>query len=399
MSALPNPLQTRKAPTQARRPAKLNRYGRDPGSPSERLRASSDYDSEKGYSPFYHAFMADIPRLTSGGSCTLLILALWGKSAGRGAAKGQPRPEWTLGLSVEDLAQICNCDVRTVQRELAALDKRGIAEVKQPAKGEIEARLKYRDWESLPDYKSAVVEMPAAKDEPESDAVADESKPGNQRVTGKKPVRLVAGAVSQVFPVSCGVKSFRYKVEGPVDVDFTCVVQAGEILVVSRFPDDWREKVLKSIATPNVFNDLNSPPRHARRGESEPIPANEGTRNKGNTLVVTHPRAAELSAIFDPFLAASRTTLLSSDPSSLYSACVAIGDCDHDFLVQFAGNRAVNPIKKPAHVKLICTEALTSWKASKVLTGAGLGKPDVASKEEIAALIAKEREARLGKKR
>ena len=55
----------------------------------------------------------------------MLLLTLWAKSAGRGVQKGQPRPEWTLALSVEDLAQICRCDVRTVERELAALDKRG----------------------------------------------------------------------------------------------------------------------------------------------------------------------------------------------------------------------------------------------------------------------------------
>src|ERR1035441_7703747 len=220
MSALPNPLHTeKKGPAQATRPAKLNRYGRDPQWPSERLRASSDYDTEKGYVPFFHAFLADLPRLSSGNSCTLLLLTLWAKSAGRGAAKGQPRPEWTFALSLEDLAQICRCDVRTVERELAALDKRGLAEVRRPAKGEVEARLKYKQWEALADYKSQVITM----DEPDTDVAVDpdavdESKPGNQRVTGRKAVRLAAGAISKVFPVSCGVKTFRHKAEGPVEI-------------------------------------------------------------------------------------------------------------------------------------------------------------------------------------
>src|ERR1035437_3870804 len=253
MGALLNPLQTtRKQP----RPSKLNQYGRDPQCPSERLRASSDYDTEKGYSPFFHGFLADLPRISSGNSCTLLLLTLWSKSAGRGVQKGQPRPDWTLALSVEDLAQICRRDVRTVERELAALEKSGLADIKRPAKGEIEARLLYRTWETLPDYKSAVVTMA----EPDTDVgvdpeSVDDTKPGNQRVTGKKPVRLAAGAVSKVFPVSCGVRTFRHKAEGPVDLEFSCVIQAGELLVVSRFPDDWREKVAKSIPRSNGINE------------------------------------------------------------------------------------------------------------------------------------------------
>jgi hypothetical protein len=252
MGALLNPLQTqRKQPAKAARPSKLNQYGRDPQSPSERLRASSDYDTEKGYSPFFHAFLADLPRISSGNSCTLLLLTLWAKSAGRGVQKGQPRPEWTLALSVEDLAQICRCDVRTIERELAALDKRGLAEVKRPAKGEVSARLLYRTWETLPDYKSAVVEMPATDESAADPETVDELKPGNQRVTGKKPVRLAAGAISKVFPVSCGVCTFRHKAEGPVDLEFSCVIQAGELLVVSRFPDDWKEQVAKSFPRSN----------------------------------------------------------------------------------------------------------------------------------------------------
>ena len=377
MSALPNPLHTqKKAPARASRPSKLNKYGRDPQSPGERLRASSNYDTEKGYAPFYHAFLADLPRLSSGNSCTLLLLTLWSRSAGRGAAKGDRRPEWTLALSVEDLAQICRCDVRTIDRELAALDKRGLAEIRRPAKGEVEARLKYRDWESLPDYKSTVIEMAAADETVAELADEDETKPGNQRVTGRKPVRLAAGALSKVFPVSCGVKTFRHKAEGPVDMEFTCVVQAGELLVVSRFPDDWREKVQKSISSSNGFNDLNSVPRHGCLGEQAKI-------ERKSTPAVVHPRAAELIKLFDPILAASASRLLSGDSASLKAACEVVADCDHDFLVKFAIQRAERPVKSPLHIKTICTEALASWKASKVLTGAGSKLPTRAEIDEM----------------
>jgi hypothetical protein len=368
MSALPNPLpsQQKKTPGRATRPSKLNQYKRDPQWPSERLRASSDYDKEKGYAPVYHSFWADIPRLSSGNSCTILLGVIWDLSAGRGMAKGQPRPEWSFSLRVEDWAQICRCDVRTVEREMSALDKRGIAEIRRPGKGEIEARLKYRDWEALPDYKSAVVEL-AAPDEEVELAEEDEAKPGNQRVTGRKPVRLPAGAISKAFPVSCGVKTFRHKAEGPVDLEFSCVIQAGELLVVSRFPDDWREKVEKSTPRSNGINENTSFPRHGCREDLGAIPANGGSKIPSKEIAAVHPRAVELHRIFDPVLAHSGASLLSMDSSRKYSleACRRVEDCDHDYLARFVGNRA--KIKSVLAVPDICAEALASWRGSKVM--------------------------------
>jgi hypothetical protein len=363
MGALPNvtPRPSRKAPVKAQRSSKLNQYGRDPGSPSERMRASSDYERETGYSPLFHAFFADIPRLSSGNSCTVLLLTLWAKSAGRGAPKGQKRPEWTQELAVEDLAQICRCDVRTVERELVAIEKRGLGEVRRPGKGTVECRLKYREWESLPDYKTPVIEMPAAEDVPESLDEADEAKPGNQRVTGKKPVRVAGGATTKALPVNCGVKTFRYRAEGPVDLDITAVIKAGELVVTSALPASWLEKLENLKSTSSDFNDLDCPPRHGRRGEV----ANTGRKSAG----VSHPRAGELTQLFDPFLAKYASVLLSMDSASLLKACEAVQDCDHDYLVKFAVQRAASPIRKPSHVPLICHEAYTSWKASKLLDG------------------------------
>lgn len=385
MSALPNPLHSeqKKTPGRALRPSKLNQYGRDPGVPSERLRASSDYGKETGYAPFYHSFWADIPRLTSGNSCTILLGVLWDMSAGRGMKKGQPRPEWSVSLRVEDLAQICRCDVRTIERELAALDKRGLAEIRRPGKGEVEARLRYRDWEALPDYQSTVVKMP----EPEE---VDESKPENQRVTGNKPVRLAAGALSKAFPVSCGVKTFRHKAEGPVDLEFTCVVQAGELLVVSRFPDDWAEKVANAIPRSNGINENTSFPRHGCREESAKVERKSVAEKsaKKSPPAVQHPRSAELHRIFDPVLAHSGASLLSMDSSRKFSleACQKIEDCDHDYLARFVANRS--KIKSVLAVPDICAAALASWKASKVLDGA-----KVPTKADIEEMCKRDREA------
>ena len=81
-------------------------------------------------------------------SCTLLLLALWARSAG----DNQRRHDWTRALAVRDLAQICRCHVRTVERLIAALDQRGVAEVRHPRVGLVEVRLKHREWAALPDH-------------------------------------------------------------------------------------------------------------------------------------------------------------------------------------------------------------------------------------------------------
>jgi hypothetical protein len=270
--------------------------------------------------------------------------------------------------------------VRTIERELAALDKRGLAEVRRPGKGEVEARLKYRDWEALPDYKSAVVEMPANDEAAPELTDEQEAKPGNQRVTGKKPVRLPAGALSKAFPVSCGVKTFRHKAEGPVDLEFSCVIQAGELLVISKFPEDWRQKVEKSLGRSNGINENTSFPRHGCREEQAKVERKQAAQKP--LPAAQHPRAAELNRIFDPVLAHSGASLLSMDSSRKFSleACQKIQDCDHDYLARFVANRS--KIKSVLAVPDICAEALASWKASKVLDGAGLVSPQNSTKKK-----------------
>jgi hypothetical protein len=383
MGALPNttPRPSRKAPAKALKPSKKNQYGRDPGSPSERMRVS-DYESQDfaPYCPMPMSFLADIPRLTSGNSCTLLIWAIWAKSAGRGAKKGERRPEWTMPIPTEDLAQICRCDDRTIQRELVALEKRGLAEVRRPSKGLVECRLKYREWESLPDYKSDVVEMPVADDPAPDTEATDETKPGNQRVTGKRPVRLAAGATSKPYEVKVGVREYQARVEGPVDCEVSAVIQAGRFVTVVRFPDDWREKVLLEKTTSSDFNNLTSPPRHGRRGD-------EGKRGR-----VDHPRAGELIQLFDPLLGKSGAVLLRMDQSSLRASCESVGDCDHDYLVHFVMQRAERgPIRKPQTVSVICKEALASWKASKLLEGTRLSSKPKGTPAERAIQAALEK--------
>jgi hypothetical protein len=132
--------------------------------------------------------------------------------------------------------------------------------------------------------------------------------------------------------------------------------------------------------------------RHACRA----LPTNEGIpntpTNAGSTI--SHPRAAELIKLFDPILQNFGRRLLSGDSKALQRACEAVGDCDHDYLVKHAIDRAQRDVKSPLHVEDICTDALKSWKASKVLTGAGL--PDE-TQRAIAEIAAKERAKRYGR--
>jgi hypothetical protein len=88
--------------------------------------------------------------------------------------------------------------------------------------------------------------------------------------------------------------------------------------------------------------------------------------------------------LFDPILARSGARLLSGDMFSLRAACEAVGDCDHNYLVKIAIERAAREIKSPATVQAICRDALASWKASKVLDGAGLPIKGTAKKQGFA---------------
>jgi hypothetical protein len=395
MSALPNllPSQQKKTPGRATRPSKLNQYKRDPQSLPERLRESSDYDTEKGYAPFFHAFNADWPRLQNGvTSCLLLNIAIC-KSLGRSVKKGEQRPAKTLPLAVSDLAVYCRCDERSMQRTLADWHARKIAKVTQEGKGLVSIELLYRGWEALPDYKN-VVSIETGEAEEESPAEDEAAKESTRVELTKVPLACKAGSRSKGVKIDCGIKIFHLVNSSPVDLSITAMVQAGDFVITAKVPDEWLQEAAKRASVSNGINDLNSPPRHGR----PEIPSNGGSSiPPQKSVTVDHPRAAELIKIFDPLLAAGHVALLSSDLSSLSSACSAIQDCDHNYLVKFVMLRSVRGNMSTRAVSHICVEALKAWNTVKALGGDGLS--DAASREEIDALIAKERAERLGKKR
>src|ERR1019366_8291740 len=194
----PNPLHTeKKAPARAARPSKLNQYGRDPQSPGERPRDSSDYDTEKGYAPFFHAFLADWPRLSSGETSCLLFQVVLCKSLGRSVRKGEPRAVKTLPLAVSDLAALCWRDERSIQRELAGWEVRKVAKVTSEGKGLVSIELLYRGWEALPNYKT-VVDITTGEPVPDETAEGDEKAKESTRIElTKSPVACKAGGRSK----------------------------------------------------------------------------------------------------------------------------------------------------------------------------------------------------------
>ena len=368
MSALPNPLHTqKKAPAIAARPSKLNQHGRDPQSPGERLRDSSNYDTGVGYAPLFHAFTADWPRLQSGVTSCLLRDVVLGKSLGRSVKKGEPRPVRTLPLAVSELAALCSCDERSIQRELAGWHLRKIADVKAEGKGLVSVELLYRGWEALPDYKNVVSIETGAPVEDDTPVDAEKAQATRIELT-KAPVPCKAGGRSKGVKIDCGVTQFHVVNPSAVDFEITGMVQAGDLGITIRATEEWLRDALKRTSVPNGINNLDSPPRHGRHGvESKPT-----AKLTSKAIDYTHPRAAELNRIFDPILAHSGASLLSMDSSRKFclEACQKIQDCDHDYLAKFVANRS--KIKSVVAVPDICAQALASWRASKVLDGAGL---------------------------
>ena len=377
MSALANPLPTqKKSPARAARPSKLNRYGRDPQSCRERCRASSDYETEKGYAPFFHAFLADWGRLSSGHVSDMLFMVVLSKSLGRSVKKGEPRPSSTAPLLVADLRELCGCDERSIQRELAGWQSRKVAKVTTEGKGLVSIELLYRTWESLPDYKN-VVSIETGEPELEDTAVDEEKAKATRIELTKTPLACKAGARSKGVKVDCGVKTFHLVNSSVVDLSITAMVQAGDLVITTKVPDEWLQEAAKRASVSNGINHLDSLPRHP----CGTPPANEGRPNPPQKRV-EHPRAAELVKLFDPILAKSASRLLSGDTQALLAACEAVADCEHNFLVKFAIQRAERPVKSPLHVKTICAEALSSWKASMVLDRAGLPVTNEAPKKK-----------------
>lgn len=373
MGALRSPLSTETL----RKPAKqaLNKYGRDPKSGPEKLRAQSDYDSEKGYAPLYHSMLADWPRISRGHTADILMMIVLSKSLGRSVKKGEARQQATPALKLTELAELCRCDLRSIQRELKDFQTRGIASVEDAKRGEVIITLLYRSWEALPDYAPpppvrvasflANLDISTGEEVEEAENSEEQAKDSAPTHITRKPVRVKAGGSSKALKVECGVKTLRYEISGPVDVEFEAVVKQGELLVTSRVSEEAIREAKIGNARYNEINDLNSPARHGCR-EQESKSGRREQNSHRRTESEIHPRAVELCEVFDPLLAKWQSRLLCMDPVALKAACEAIADTDPNFLIEFLNKgsspRASREIKSPKHVAAICQEARKTWK-------------------------------------
>ena len=257
------------------------------------------------------------------------------------------------------LAELCFLDERTIQRELKDLVKRKIVTQTQVKKGTYEFQPLFRTWASLPDYLPVPIEQPSdeAVDEPVQEEPENSREKTITRLTSK-PVKVAAGKKSKPVKVDCGVTALQFSAN--VDAECSAVVEGGVLLVNLQYES--------SIKIPdgsfNGINNLSSPPRQASRDDSSETRGKrtKGERGtKGENAAVRHPRAEELSSLFDPLIHRWCGKTLSGDPQALLQACIAIGETPHDVLVKAGVERGSRTLT-PLHVMAVCREIEHNWR-------------------------------------
>jgi hypothetical protein len=334
----------------------------------DKMRDKTRYYATKrptGYAPLFHAALADMARLTNGHGFKVLMF-IWNLSLGRVAKEGEPFFEVTEPVSTATLAELACCDERTVQRELKDMERREIISVESGKKGAgYEISPLFRTWDKLPSYSAGPVEEPKVEEEAPAEDEAAEKERTTTRVT-KKPVHVAAGKPSKDFAVECGVSALRFDVRR-LDADCSAVVQNG-VLCVTLEPK-WNAK--NGVMAPYIPKDLQENSRHGCRQEYE---GTQGTsqqskkRTKGETdrkYECDHPRAEELSTLFDDFLVRWSGKTLSGSLNVLVQACEAIGDVPHDVVVKMVVERAGRRLEV-SHIVPLCRQIAHDFKKLEV---------------------------------
>jgi hypothetical protein len=356
-----------------------------PVSARQKWRAKTNYEPKRftGFAPISFAMVAEVGRLTAGKATQLLYVSLTA-SLGQIVKKGQPFKETSAEHSTSDLAELCACDERTIQRELGDLKQRKVILWEQPKKGVNVITPLFRSWEKLPDYKPAPVEEPKleADDEPETGDPAQADK--QTTYLTKTPVRVAAGKKSKAYKVECGVSALQFDVR-QLDADCSAMVKDGVLLVTLEPRWDG-----KTIAGPALQQKgIEEKPRQGCRISPNPAES-KGTKGergkKGEQVAVKHPRAEELSSLFDPLIHRWCGKTLSGDPQALLQSCVAIGETPHDVLVKAGVERGSRTLT-PLHVLSLCKEIEHNWRR-----GIGLPQTDkLPTREEIMAMAEADR--------
>ena len=245
MAAHANPLATKKAPVSIR----------------DKWRTKTNYRAKRvtGYAPIAFAMVVEVGRLTSGKSTQLLYVIL-AASLGQIVKPDQPFQESASDLRTSDLAQLCQCDERTIQRELSDLARRKVIAWDQSKKGHNNVTPLFRSWISLPDYQPAPVAEPDP--EPEDEPVPeDPTLPNSTRtVITSKPVRCSPGKPSKPVKVSCGISAMQF--QDDAGAEFSAVVTGGTLLVTRR---SW--KASDGVGGLKQSKDLDAVPRQGLSGK------------------------------------------------------------------------------------------------------------------------------------
>src|ERR1700689_1074457 len=302
---------------------------RKPVTVRERWRTKTNYKPPRftGYAPIAFAMVAEIGRLTTGKMTQPLYFILTA-SLGQftDPKKNEPFKESAADLKTSDLAILCNCDDKTIQRDLGDLARRKVILWEQSKKGVNVITPLFRSWDKLADYKPAPVLEPDAGEEPEPEDPEQNGKAKETTVLTKTPVYVKAGKTSRRFPVSCGVAAFETEVRGTLDAELSAVVQDGVLRVIVEAK--WDGKTLNNDLKKQ--KEIEEKPRQGCRISPNPAESKErkgergskGEQRRAGALPakpakqksLDHPRAAELAAIFDPLIFGHCKQTLSGDP-------------------------------------------------------------------------------------
>ncbi len=350
---------------------KLDRYGRDPESPAEKLRGP-------GFSPLYHSMLADLPRLVEGSAAGWsLVMTILRLSLGRPHAADKGRHEKTEPISTAELAEFCRVNVKTIQRQLDEMAQRGVitCEIQRAKKGgfiKYVLSLNLAEWQKLEDYPvwqrrqiKAINDPPAEGDDTEDSDQIPISKEAVHLF--KRPAVARPGRATRAAKLTVGAREVVCQNDSPtVDVSFLAVVQSGRIVVSATVADSE----VKAKGERKANDTHVALPSHGGNGSAKgetkandthvALPSHGGS-GKVNTL---HARSVEICKLFDPLLSRWASPLLSMDSAALRKACDELGFMPGEFLTHWLmrpDGRGARRISGPLAVAAIIREARGNW--------------------------------------
>lgn len=298
-------------------------------------------------------------------------------------------------IKISEAALLCECNERTINRELDYLVERRMAVVvRNSSGGQVRIRLvvepegdAFPGWAALERYSAWASSRRASLDERDAEQTTDNPseddasgaavKPGTVQVT-KKPRKVKAGKPEKPVPVNCGVRSYRMELveSDSLDVSYTAAVHSGEFVATVCVP---KQKAPKSKLRAKPLNSTTS---GQRVGHTCPTNA-KSAPIRGDGAGGIHPRAKELSVLFDTILVKYRANILSADHAALKAACDQVGDIPYKDLAVFVHQRARRGGWHPTMCAAVVKEAVANWKAKGSPTEAPKRPPARPTPREI----------------